>query len=286
MRVLKGRVAVVTGAASGLGQALAAGLGAEGCRVVLADIEEEALRRASAELTERGVECASVVTDVSDAGSVENLAAAAVQRFGAVHILCNNAGVSARRPMIGSTLDDYRWVIGVVLWGCIHGLQSFLPVLLEQDEAHIVNTSSMAGLLAFPMGGPYNAAKAGVVSLSETLHQELRMLDSSVGVSVVCPGGIKTRFLSSSRNRPDSLRSSADPASLPSVFAEVNDHARHLIEESGMAPEEVAAVTIEAVKNGTFYVLPHRELYEGALRARLDHLLHGTPPPTPRVSAD
>src|SRR6202035_2112962 len=187
MQRITGRVVVVTGAASGLGRALAESFGSGGCRVVLADVEEAALEEATEDLTSKGIECLGVITDVADPASVERLAAASVDRFGAVHILCNNAGVSARRPIVNSSLDDYAWVLGVVLWGCIHGIQSFLPILMAQDEAHIVNTSSMAGLLAFPMGAPYNAGKAAVVALSETLDQELRLLKSSVGVSVVCP---------------------------------------------------------------------------------------------------
>jgi NAD(P)-dependent dehydrogenase (short-subunit alcohol dehydrogenase family) len=166
---LESRVAVVTGAASGLGRALASELAAAGCRLVLADVEESALADCAEHLRRLGADCLPIVTDVADAGSVLALAHATIERFGAVHVLCNSAGVSARRPVTGMALEDWKWVIDVDLWGVIHGVHHFLPILLEQDEAHIVNVASMAGLLAFPMGAPYNAAKAAVVSLSETV---------------------------------------------------------------------------------------------------------------------
>lgn len=278
MKMMAGRVVVVTGAASGLGLALAGRFGAEGCRVVLADIEEEPLQDAVAKMASDGVECIGAVTDVSDPAAVARLADRAVGRFDAVHILCNNAGVSARRPIADLGLEDYQWVLGVVLWGCIHGVHAFLPILREQDEAHIVNVSSMSGLLAFPLGGPYNAAKAGVISLSETLYHELRMLQSPVGVSVVCPGGLKTRFLSSARNRPGGPAGGVAP--IDPVFASMDEQATRLIDGTGTAPEEVAEMVVDAVKHDRFYVLSHQEAYEEALRNRLADILAGRPPST------
>ena len=268
MKQLDGRVAVVTGAASGLGHALASALGDAGCALVLADIERRRLDAAADELTAAGHDCLAIVTDVSDA---------AVERHGAVHILCNNAGVSSRTSMIESTLDDYAWVLGVGLWGCIHGIDAFLPILLEQDEGHVVNVSSMAGLLAFPLGGPYNAAKAAVVALSETLDQELRLVGADVGVSVVCPGGMRTDFLRSARNRSE--RYGPKPAG--SRFSELqasDETARRLIDGEGMDPREVADLTVDAIRDDRLFVLSHREMFEGAMRERLDGIL-GTDPP-------
>jgi NAD(P)-dependent dehydrogenase (short-subunit alcohol dehydrogenase family) len=279
MNRLEGRVIVVTGAASGIGRSLALAFGRAGCRVVVADIEQEALDESRRELATLGCECLAVVTDVADAQSVKALAARAIEHFGRVHVLCNSAGVSARRAITDMALDDWRWVIGVDLWGVIHGIHAFLPVLLDQDEAHVVNVSSMAGLLPFVLGAPYNAAKAGVVAISETLYQEMELLGANVGVSVVCPGGVRTRFLDSERNRPESLQPTARSQLAPSVaFDEINAGARQLIESEGMDPNDVADLVVEAVRSRTFYVLSHRDEYRRAIEERTQDILLGRPP--------
>jgi NAD(P)-dependent dehydrogenase (short-subunit alcohol dehydrogenase family) len=202
MRELRGRTAVVTGAASGIGRALCVAFAQQGCRIVLADIERAPLEAAADELRAAGAECLAVPTDVADADSVAALADAAVRAFGGVHIAVNNAGVSVRKPMAEFTLDDWRWTLGVDLWGTIHGVHAFLPLLREQPEAHLVNTASVAGLTPFPLGGAYNAAKAAVVALTETLFLELQAMAPHVGVSVLCPGATRSNFVSSARNRP------------------------------------------------------------------------------------
>jgi NAD(P)-dependent dehydrogenase (short-subunit alcohol dehydrogenase family) len=279
MRHLEDRVVVVTGAGSGIGRSLASAFGREGCRVVVADIEQATLQGVLDELAADGVEGMAVVTDVADPRSVEALAARALDRFGEVHIVCNSAGVSARRAVTDMALDDWRWVIGVDLWGVIHTIHSFLPVLLRQDEAHIVNISSMAGLLPFVLGAPYNAAKAGVVAISETLYQEMELLGSGVGVTVVCPGGVRTRFLDSERNRPASLEPRVRNQLAPSsAFADINASARQLIESEGMDPDDVATLVVEAVRSGTFYVLSHRDDYRHALEERTKDIVLGRPP--------
>jgi NAD(P)-dependent dehydrogenase (short-subunit alcohol dehydrogenase family) len=281
---LESRVAVVTGAASGLGRALASELAAAGCRLVVADVEESALAECAEQLSHLGTDCVPVVTDVADAESVRLLADTAVERFDVVHVLCNSAGVSARRPITGMALEDWRWVIDVDLWGVIHGVHHFLPILLDQDEAHIVNVASMAGLLAFPMGAPYNAAKAAVVSLSETLFHELTLLNARVGVTVVCPGGLQTRFLESERNRPPNLQPGHRPmlATTP-VFEEINSRSRVLIESEGMPPQEAAARVVSAVRKGEFYVLTH-DVFRPAIEERTRNILGGRSPSLVGVS--
>ena len=205
MELTNGSVAVVTGAASGIGAALGRAFAAAGCSVVLADVDAVALDAVAA--TMEG-EVLTVVTDVSVAADLEHLAEAAFDRFGAVHVLCNNAGVSTFNPVVAQTLDDWRWVLGVNLWGVIHGVQAFLPRMTAQGQpAHIVNTSSLAGLASgLPSLGPYNVSKVGVVALSETLRMELAMAGSPVGVSVLCPGSTPTGILESERNRPAAAR--------------------------------------------------------------------------------
>ena len=204
MELTDGSVAVVTGGASGIGAALGHAFAAAGCSVVLADVDGSALDAVAGTIDG---EVLTVVTDVSVAADVERLAEAAFDRFGAVHVVCNNAGVSTFNPVVAQTLDDWRWVLGVNLWGVVHGVQAFLPRLLAQGQpAYIVNTSSLAGLASgLPSLGPYNVSKVGVVALSETLRMELAMAGAPVGVSVLCPGSTPTAILESERNRPSAL---------------------------------------------------------------------------------
>ena len=201
MEQLAGRVAVVTGGASGIGLAMAQRLAAEGMRIVLADIERPVLARGD-ELARAGVDVLTVPADVSLAGDVEALAATTLEHFGDVHLLCNNAGVGSRGlPIAELPLEDFSWVLGVNLFGVIHGIRSFLPHLLRNGVGHIVNTASISGLYHLPRMGPYNASKAAVVALSETLRFELEA--SGVGVSVLCPSWVRTNISTSDRNRPE-----------------------------------------------------------------------------------
>jgi NAD(P)-dependent dehydrogenase (short-subunit alcohol dehydrogenase family) len=277
MRRLDGRVAVVTGAASGIGRALATALGAKGCRVVLADVERPALDLAAAQLAADGVDCLAVATDVSDADSVAGLRDAAMDRHGAVHVLCNNAGVSRRGPMVEQSLDDWRWTLGVNLWGVVHGLDAFLPVLRAQEEAHIVNTASVAGLLAFPMGGPYNASKHASVGLTETLHLELRAEGSAVGVSLLCPGAVRTRITDAERNRP-APRQPAAPAAPPVAELERQNALTRALIAGGRDPSAVADEVVDAIEHDRFYVLTHRADYAHEIEARTRRMLAGEAP--------
>jgi len=213
MREFAGKVAVVTGGASGIGFALAERFAAEQMRVVLADVEAAALARAAATLRAQGATVLAVQTDVADGASVEALARQSYATFGAVHILCNNAGVSLGGPLWLASEADWSWLLGVNLWGVVHGLRAFLPRMLAGGEAgHVVNTSSLSGLIAPPGGGVYAASKFAVVGLTESLAQELAASGAPIGVSLLCPAGVATAIMDAERNRPAGLRAQAAPA--------------------------------------------------------------------------
>jgi len=256
MRRFRDRVAVVTGAASGIGRAMAGRFAAEGMRVVLADIEQDPLDRAVGELRRDGATAIGVRTDVAAADSVQNLADAAVGEFGAVHVLCNNAGVGTGTDFANIPLEVWDWVLGVDLWGVIHGCRTFLPLLLEQDEAHIVNTSSMAALNGHPLGlAPYTVAKAGVLGLSQNLFFELTATTGGrVGVSVLIPGLTRTRIFESTRNRPADL---AVPAL--SSFAKTSQTTLAGALGGALDPDKVADVVLDGIREQRFYLLPHPE---------------------------
>jgi len=246
---LAGKVAVVTGGASGIGKGIAAQLVAEGARVVIADIQRDAMETAAAEIGAAGV-----LTDVSDPASVDALAAAVLDRYGAVHVICNNAGIGPLAPVADLTLDDWRWMIGVNLWGVIHGVHTFLPILKRnRDGGHIVNTASMAGLVAGPRLGAYAAAKYGVVGLSEVLAAELAADNSRVGVSVLCPGTVHTNIGTSSRNRPADL----PDAGFKDIDIELEDNPRY----RWIYPADAGAVVVRAIKRGDLYALTHPDWY-------------------------
>ncbi len=209
MKTLEDRVAVITGAASGIGRATADAAAAAGMRVVLADIDAEPLARAEAELEARAARETARVTDVRSATDVAGLAEHALRMFGRVDLVHNNAGVIVLRDLPQYTLDDWRWVLEVNLCGVIHGIHAFLPILMAQDEGHIVNTGSITGLTPWLRCAPYTVSKYGVVGLSEVLYAELRESGSSVGVAVVCPGGTATALAGAARNRATRRRASA-----------------------------------------------------------------------------
>ena len=251
MQDVTGKVAVVTGGASGIGRAMAARFAAEGMHVVIADIEEAPLAATAEELGVVGIR-----TDVTDPDSVAALAAATVERFGTAHVLCNNAGVGGGGQIKDLTLKDWKWVIDVSLWGVIHGLHSFLPHLLANpDGGHVVNTASVAGLMAGPGIGPYNAAKYGVVAISETLRAELAAEDSPVGVSVLCPGYVRTNIFTSQRNRPAELRNERKKTSARTANQGIADA---LLAE-GLDPSVVAGMVFDAIGSGRFWIVTHPE---------------------------
>src|SRR4051812_31381885 len=275
MEQLSGKVAVVTGAASGIGRSMTRAFAAEGMKVVLADIEAGALDKAVADLPE-GTEAEAVVCDVSKADQVEALRDAAVARFGAVHVVCNNAGVSQGGPIWQASVGDWEWVLGVNLWGVINGVRTFTPLLIEQGEGHIVNTASMAGLVSAPFMGVYNVSKHGVVTLSETLYADLQLAGvANVGVSVLCPGWVRTRIHEAGRNRPaDSGPAEIEDEGLREFIASVIN--------AGLDPDDVAAMVVDAVKRDGFYILTHQD-WKPFVSGRVERIVGGENPIVPML---
>jgi len=275
-------VAVITGAASGIGRAIAERCVQQGMKVVLADLERETLTETEASLKASGATVLAVRTDVSQARDVEALGQQALATFGAVHLLCNNAGVASIGCIWESTLADWEWILGVNLWGVIHGVRVFVPIMLAQDaECHIVNTASLSGLLSAPGGAAYNVSKHGVVTLSESLHRELAERGAKIKVSVLCPGIVNTRIMESARNRPGNLSTTEPPRP---AAAERWEALRQLV-RTGMPPGQVADAVFEALHNERFYILTHPEGKE-YIRMRMEDILQERgPTPWPDDSA-
>ena len=277
MQQLDGKVAVVTGGASGIGLAMAQRFAREGMKLALADIETGALEQAAADFEADGVEVFPHVVDVSNAEQMDGLAQAVLDRFGAVHVVCNNAGVATGGPMWELSTADWEFALRPNLWGVIHGVRVFTKHLIAQDEGHIVNTASLAGLVSVPGVGPYNVTKHGVVTLSETLHGELAALGSKVGVSVLCPGFVKTRLWDSERNRPEALRSAeATPTAEQEQAAQV---LKALI-VGGTPVDPIAERVLDAVRNQRFYILTH-EGSEAFVEQRMQRIVKGEDPAPP-----
>jgi NAD(P)-dependent dehydrogenase (short-subunit alcohol dehydrogenase family) len=259
MTELGGGVAVVTGGASGIGRAMAERFARERAKVVVADIDQRALAVVVDSIKARGGEVLGVPTDVTDLSSVQALAAAAFEAFGKVSVLCNNAGVALWGGLESATHRDWQWVLGVNLWGVIHGVEAFVPRMIAGGEGgHIVNTASMAGLIASQGLGVYNTSKYAVVGLSETLAKDLRPYH--IGVSVLCPMGVATQIRESARNRPADLTNEA-----PSAVEPVELMGRTL------APAAVAEMVLSAIRANRLYVITHEEGLE-ALRRRHERL--------------
>ncbi len=270
MKEFRGKVAVITGAASGIGRGIAERCVSEGMKVVLADIDEANLAKAETELKTQGETVLSVRTDVSKRSDVELLARQALDAFGQVHLLFNNAGVGAGGAPWEATWKDWEWVIGVNLWGVIHGVKVFTPLMLAQNtECHIINTSSTAGLIVGGGSAPYAVSKHGVVALSESLYLALQQRNSLVKVSVLCPGLVRTNIADADRNRPAELRNEGVPMT-PEMQAGLA--AFKAILEASMPPLEVADVVFDAIKQEQFYILPDPEWTE-VIQLRTDKLL-------------
>jgi NAD(P)-dependent dehydrogenase (short-subunit alcohol dehydrogenase family) len=257
MRELQGKVAVVTGAGSGIGLALAGRFAAEGMHVVLADVDEVRLRAVEADLGERGAQVLPVHCDVSAEESMQELARRTLERFGAAHVLCNNAGVAGVGDPWNGPLSVWDWVIGINLYGVVHGIRAFLPIMTDQGEGHIVNTASMAGLLAMPGLAPYNATKHAVVAISEGLHGELLAKQSPVRVSVLCPSFVQSNLMVDPKWTDRFGERPADTSD--TIGAVMTDFLRQGV-ESGMPADDVAAMVVDAIVDERFWILTHDDM--------------------------
>ena len=264
---LRGKVAVVTGAASGIGRELALACAAEGARLAIADVDEKGLAE-TARLLPQGCESIQVRCDVSKAQDLESLAQKTYERFGAAHVVFNNAGVAVSGPVWSAPLDEWKWVMDVNLMGVVHGIRAFVPRMLEaKTEGHVVNTASVAGLLSVPGSGVYCASKHAVVTLSECLHHDLRMANSIIGVSVLCPAWVPTGIADAERNRPAELSARNPHAAL------YEENVRKAVASGKLSAAQVARITVDAVKANRFYVLPHQKIkvsIESRMRDMLD----------------
>lgn len=276
MKDFKDKTAVITGGASGIGRAMGELFLAQGMNVVLADIEQKALGATVTALKAGGGRCIGVLTDVSKAGDVQGLADAALAEFGAIHIACNNAGVFAGGLLWEQSLADFQWQMDVNVWGVIHGIRTFVPIMAGQDSAcHIVNTASMAAVTAMPYSGIYHMTKHAVLGLSESLYHELAFHVPNVKVSVLCPEAINTGIARSERNRPSAYSRAGDV---------VQSDARTMVTQAladsvaeGLGPEVMAQRVFDAIVAERFYILSE-EAWRETAHIRLDDIRLGRNP--------
>jgi NAD(P)-dependent dehydrogenase (short-subunit alcohol dehydrogenase family) len=279
MRVFKGRVAVITGGASGLGRALAERLAREGVQLMLADIDAKALAATRDALRATGAVVAIRPTDVAQASEVEALAHATLEAYGAVHIVCNNAGVAPLGAVWESTTADWTWAFGVNVWGVVHGVRVFTPILMRQDdEGHIVNTASVAGLISPPGMGCYNVTKQAVVGLSESLHHDLVRAQSKVRCSVICPAYFSSGIADSERNRPDALRNQEVEKSARQLALEAT--LKKAVTSGKLTAADIAERTFRAIADERFYVLTHGAI-KPAIETRMRDILEERTPTDP-----
>ena len=276
MKKLKGKVAAVTGAASGLGRSMALAFAAEGMDVALADVDEMNLSAVADEVQEKGVRAITLKVDVSQAAQVEAFRDQTIARLGAAHLVCNNAGVSPLGAAWESSAADWEWILGVNLWGVIHGVRAFTPALIAQKEGHIVNTASVAGLISPPGMAAYNVTKHAVVALSETLYHDLRERKSKVGVSVLCPAYVPTGIADSERSRPKHLAASEKSVETQAKEAMM----RKAVKSGKISADQVAQAVVKAVKADRFYILTHERI-KPAIRARMEDILKARAPRNP-----
>jgi NAD(P)-dependent dehydrogenase (short-subunit alcohol dehydrogenase family) len=276
MKELKGKVAAVTGAASGLGRSMALAFAAEGMDLALADVDEVNLSSVQEEVLAKGVRTITLKVDVSNAQQVEIFRDQTLTRLGGVHVVCNNAGVSPLGAVWENSAADWQWILGVNLWGVVHGVRAFAPHLIAQDEGHIVNTASVSGLISPPGSGAYNVTKHAVVALSESLHHDLRERNSKVGVSVLCPAYVPTGIVDSERNRPKELGASTKSEQTLAREAML----RKAVKSGKVSADKVAQAVVAAIKEERFYILTHPKI-KGAIQARMEDILNGRTPRNP-----
>jgi NAD(P)-dependent dehydrogenase (short-subunit alcohol dehydrogenase family) len=278
MKQLNGKVAAVTGAASGLGRSMALAFAAEGMDVAIADVDAHALHDVGRAIREKGRRVFAMRVDVSRDAEVEAWRDQALEELGGIHVVCNNAGVSPLGAVWESSVADWQWILGVNLWGVIHGVRAFTPHLLAQNEGHIVNTASVAGLISPPGSGAYNVTKHAVVTLSETLYHDLRERDSAVGVSVLCPAYVPTGIVDSERSRPDELKN--PPAEPSPQLAAKQAMLRKAVTSGKITADQVAQAVVAAVKEERFYILTHARI-KGAIQARMEDIVNERAPRNP-----
>ncbi|MFO7697332.1 MAG: SDR family NAD(P)-dependent oxidoreductase [Anaerolineae bacterium] len=272
MKEFRDRVAVVTGAASGIGRALAERCAREGMKVVLADIDDEVLNATARAMQAVGATVLAVHTDVSRREDVQALADRTIEAFGAVHLLFNNAGVGAGWTIWETPLLTWEWVLGVNLWGIIHGLQVFVPIMLAQDtDCHVVNTASGAGLIPYMASAPYHVSKHAVVALSEQLYHSLAAAKGRIGASVLCPGFVRTDIMNHERHRPRLYQDDSGPDTFGPAYAAANDSLRHAVEQ-GIPPERVADRVFRGIREGRLYIITHPE-FNAVIRKRSEDIL-------------
>ena len=279
MNNFENKTAVITGAASGIGLALARHAAAVGMNVVLADIDEAALNSAVQQLDLAAGRALAVRTDVRHAAEIKKLADAAYSQFGAVHLLFNNAGVALARTTWEHTVEDWEWILQVNLWSVVHGISEFLPRMQAQGEpAHIVNTASVAGLVSNPGMAAYNVSKHGVVTLSETLSLELQMTQSPIGVSLLCPAWVPTGIGNSERNRPSDV---AQTKPIEGLTAQLNKRIGKAIASGQLTADDMAVETFNAISEKRFYVIPHSYMFP-VIETRMKEILNQQNPTLPK----
>ena len=273
MKDLAGKVAVITGAASGMGRAMVRKAASEGMHVLAGDIDEAGLAE-----TVGGLENAQLMlTDVTSPDANEALAIAAVERFGGIHLVHLNAGVLTGGFTWENTVDDWRWVLDVNLWGVIHGVRSFVPRMLEKGESgHVVITASVGGLTSGGLLGPYTTSKYGAVAIAESLHREFDIIGAPIGVSCLCPGPVATGIFRAERNRPDSYDDTCGPMSADAEAAAFHKALVNAIDE-GTDPTEIPELVFDAVQSNKFWIFPHPEFKE-RIAARAESILNETNP--------
>jgi NAD(P)-dependent dehydrogenase (short-subunit alcohol dehydrogenase family) len=276
MNELSGKVAAVTGAASGLGRAMALAFASEGMDLALADVDEQGLKNTGDLVSSHGVKTYAMRVDVSKQDQVDEFAARAVAKLKAVHLVCNNAGVAVSGAAWENSSAEWQWILGVNLWGAVHGVRAFAPRLIAQDEGHIVNTASVAGLISPPGMGAYCVTKHAVVALSESLHHDLRERGSRVGVSVLCPAYVPTGIADSERNLPPGISSSEKSTERLAKEAAL----RKAVAAGKLSADDVARAVVAAVKENRFYILTHPAI-KGAVRARMEDILEERTPRDP-----
>ncbi|NHZ32832.1 SDR family oxidoreductase [Massilia rubra] len=287
MKNFQDKVAVITGGASGLGREFAKRAASLGMKLVLADVQQDALDATQAELEGEGAQVLAMLCDVRKGEQVQALADATMARYGAVHLVFNNAGVGSGGLIWENSEADWEWVLGVNLWGVIHGVRIFTKLMLEcakvdpQYEGHIVNTASMAGLLNAPTMGVYNVSKHAVVSLSETLYQDLQLVEAPIGASVLCPYFVPTGISQSHRNRPEDVKMTGGPTASQKAAQAMTVKA---VESGKVSAGDVAQITFDAIRDGQFYIYSHPGAL-GNVGERMDEIVKGINPGDPYKAA-